>query len=43
MGWFGRDTTRATIEKLFGGRKVKEVVGENGAEFYELDTYRALP
>ena len=43
LGWFGRDTTKSTIEKLFGGRKVKEIVGENGAEFYELDTYRVLP
>lgn len=43
IGWFGRDTTKSTIEKLFRGRKVKESTGEDGAEFYEIDTYRVLP
>lgn len=34
---------RSSIENLFGGRKVTEKVGEDGKEFYEIESYKVLP
>ena len=34
---------RSSIEAIFGGRKVTEKVGEDGKEFYEIESYKVLP
>ena len=34
---------RSSIENLFGGRKVTEKVGDDGKEFYEIESYKVLP
>lgn len=34
---------RSSIQNLFGGRKIVEKVGEDGKEFYEIDSYKVLP
>lgn len=40
---FGRQSTRTTIEDLFGGKVVTEKVDESGKEYYEIDILKALP
>lgn len=34
---------RTAIENIFGGRKVTEIVNEDGRDFYEIDSYKVLP
>lgn len=40
---FGRQSTRTALKDLYGARKVKEIVGEDGFEYYEMDVYKTLP
>lgn len=40
---FGRQSTRTAMKDLFGGKEVKEIIGENGEEYYEIDILRTLP
>lgn len=40
---FGRQSTRTALKDLYGARKVKEIVGEDGFEYYEMDAYKTLP
>lgn len=39
----GRQSTRTALKDLYGARKVKEIVGEDGFEYYEMDVYKTLP
>lgn len=39
----GRESTPGAVRKLFGGREVKQLVGENGVEYFEIDAVRKLP
>lgn len=38
-----RESTRSSLQRLFGAEKVKEVVGKDGVEYFELSAYRTLP
>lgn len=40
---FGRQSTRTALKDLYGARKVKEIIGEDGFEYYEMDVYKTLP
>lgn len=40
---FGRQSTRTALKDLYGARKVKEIVGKDGFEYYEMDVYKTLP
>jgi hypothetical protein len=33
----------STIKGLFNGKEVKEIVGEDGKDYYELDILKVLP
>ncbi len=39
----GRQSTRTALKDLYGARKVKEIVGKDGHEYYEMDIYKTLP
>lgn len=39
----GRDSNPEAVRKLFGGREVKQLVGKDGVEYFELDAVRKLP
>lgn len=40
---FGRQSTRTALKDLYGARKVKEIIGKDGFEYYEMDVYKTLP
>lgn len=39
----GKAPTSAAIRDLFGGREVKQLVGKDGIEYFEIDGMRKLP
>lgn len=40
---FGRQSTRTALKDLYGARKVKEIIGQDSFEYYEMDVYKTLP
>lgn len=40
---FGRQSTRTALKDLYGARKVKEIIGKDSFEYYEMDVYKTLP
>lgn len=40
---FGRSSTKSALKHNFGASDVKEVVGKDGIEYYEIDAYKLLP
>lgn len=40
---FGVQSADSSIKGLFGGKEVKEIVGEDGKDYYEFDILKVLP
>lgn len=40
---FGRQSTRTALKDLYDAKEITEKVGENGREYYEIDSYKVLP
>lgn len=40
---FGRQSTRTALKDLYDAKEITEKVGEDGQEYYEIDSYKVLP